>query len=580
MARTKASSNLLNLVESDSEDDLGGGTAAAAAAKAKTAKASTTTATKKTTSIRDMPPKKGRQQAPAAATKASSTASKITKPAQKKESAAAIRRRAAAAEAAIAEAAEEAAATSRQVLADRTNEQLAEAVAPAKAKGRGRTGRKAAAAAAAVSTEDGEDTDAETAASAKAEETAKNRGRGRPKAGAQAAKDKDENKGKEAPKASRRKAAAAGKKAAVEEEDESMEQDETAEAEEGDDQDEATQLTDSMDIDEKADDETTMHAQTEAPPATSQAGFQSPMRRSQPAQRPSSALRGKGVAVSSEPSGDAAVRRRLGDLTKKHDSLEVRFQNLRDVGVKEAERNFERLKRQGDERVKISDELIASLRAELATYRDLAKEGARAKREWDACEARAAELQGRVDQLTAALGDAKAEARSLTTKLAAARTSVAEGVAAGAVAGVVPGSAMKKMAGHGGLAADRAAAAAAAAASQVVQLKENLYGDLTGLLVYSARRDGSRELYDCIQTGRSGSLHFKLCIDNDSSHGRDGGGDDDNESQFVYMPQLDASRDADLISRLPDYLVEEISFPRAQAAKFYSRVVQSLMADK
>ena len=28
---------------------------------------------------------------------------------------------------------------------------------------------------------------------------------------------------------------------------------------------------------------------------------------------------------------------------------------------------------------------------------------------------------------------------------------------------------------------------------------------------------------------------------------------------------------------LPDYLVEEISFPRTQAAKFYSRVNRSLM---
>ena len=42
------------------------------------------------------------------------------------------------------------------------------------------------------------------------------------------------------------------------------------------------------------------------------------------------------------------------------------------------------------------------------------------------------------------------------------------------------------------------------------------------------------------------------------------------------MPQLDANRDQDLIDILPDYLVEEISFARPHAAKFYARVMKSL----
>ncbi len=48
------------------------------------------------------------------------------------------------------------------------------------------------------------------------------------------------------------------------------------------------------------------------------------------------------------------------------------------------------------------------------------------------------------------------------------------------------------------------------------------------------------------------------------------------EAQFMYMPQLDSNRDESLIEMLPDYLVEEITFPRPQAAKFYSRVMRSL----
>ena len=46
---------------------------------------------------------------------------------------------------------------------------------------------------------------------------------------------------------------------------------------------------------------------------------------------------------------DLSVRRKLGDLTKRYESLEARHKELRDVGVKEAERNYERLKKQSEE---------------------------------------------------------------------------------------------------------------------------------------------------------------------------------------------------------------------------------------
>lgn len=46
--------------------------------------------------------------------------------------------------------------------------------------------------------------------------------------------------------------------------------------------------------------------------------------------------------------------------------------------------------------------------------------------------------------------------------------------------------------------------------------------------------------------------------------------------QFTYRPQLDPDRDSDMMDVLPNYLVEEITFMRPQASKFYSRVVKSL----
>jgi len=68
----------------------------------------------------------------------------------------------------------------------------------------------------------------------------------------------------------------------------------------------------------------------------------------------------------------------------------------------------------------------------------------------------------------------------------------------------------------------------------------------------------------------STALHFKLSAANE--HSSEGYAD----AECGYVPQLDPSRDASLIDVLPDYLTEEISFPRKDAAKFYARVVRAL----
>jgi hypothetical protein len=47
---------------------------------------------------------------------------------------------------------------------------------------------------------------------------------------------------------------------------------------------------------------------------------------------------------------ESSVRRRLGELTKKYDTLEARYRQLQEIGTKEAEKNFDRLKKQTDER--------------------------------------------------------------------------------------------------------------------------------------------------------------------------------------------------------------------------------------
>ncbi len=314
MARSRAPANLLGLVASDSEDDLGG-----IIPQRKTA----------APSMRDLPAAK-RGRPAAATTTGASAANRVTKPAQKK-------------------AGGEAAARARKVLADRTNDLANAAAEPTAAKGKaassGRPGRKAA-----VEAIDSE-TDAAPAV------PVKKRGRGRPKAVAEAAMD-TEGEGARG----RARAAKRGVRHQPVAEDEPM--DGSDEEQEGEDAQEEgaprqgretseTQFADSMGVettDEKGDVSTDV-------PSTAPTSFWSPTRTSRPhhhtAAAPSPArARGATTAVDRSAAGDANVRRRLGDLTKKYAALESRYRDLKAVGVTEAERNFDRLKKHGEERTK------------------------------------------------------------------------------------------------------------------------------------------------------------------------------------------------------------------------------------
>ena len=64
------------------------------------------------------------------------------------------------------------------------------------------------------------------------------------------------------------------------------------------------------------------------------------------------------------------------------------------------------------------------------------------------------------------------------------------------------------------------------------------------------------------------ALHFHLTISE--------GGESYADTEFIYQPLLDEQRDRELLDLLPDYLTEEISFPRGHAAKFFSKVVDSM----
>ncbi|EOD43731.1 putative chromosome segregation protein [Neofusicoccum parvum UCRNP2] len=274
------------------------------------------------------------------------------------------------------------------------------------------------------------------------------------------------------------------------------------------------------------------------------------------------------------PGNDPALRRKLGDLTKRFENLDVKYHNLRDVGMRDAETNFEKLQRSTDERAKAQDDLIASMKKELATQRALAAESKSLKSqiaelnstnkklssENRSLETQLSDSQSETKAMHAQLSESQAEIKTLTTKLAATRANSSNPEHR------VPGSAVKsqRTAMPGG--------AEAAKDSQVRQLKEDLYSDLTGLIIRGVRRGEDEDVYDCIQTGRNGTLHFHLSVASDDKPS----GQSYEEAEFAYTPLLDESRDRDLLDILPDYLTEEICFPRSSAAKFYAKVVDCM----
>ncbi|KAK8042673.1 hypothetical protein PG994_013156 [Apiospora phragmitis] len=240
------------------------------------------------------------------------------------------------------------------------------------------------------------------------------------------------------------------------------------------------------------------------------------------------------MAASDSELHDPMLRRRLGDLTRKYDSLEAKYRDLRELGIKEAERNYDKLKKQGEERAentKAADQLIATLKAQLATQTELAKEGQRVKQQLESSEGKVAAAQTKCEETTKSLTEAQAEIKTLKTKLAAARSAEASQVK-------VPSSAVKSNSAPGRLLAN------AEAAAQVAQLKEDLYADMTGLIITGVKREADGEVYDCIQTGRNGTLHFKLSV------GPDEESENIDDAEFIYMPQLDESRDRTLIEVL------------------------------
>jgi hypothetical protein len=100
-----------------------------------------------------------------------------------------------------------------------------------------------------------------------------------------------------------------------------------------------------MDID--ADTEEEIVEETVTKTARNASGARSNSRHRQP-----SLQQRRAGSASDAERNDPVLRRKLGEVTKKYENLHLKYQDLREIGLKEAERNFERLKKQSEEKTK------------------------------------------------------------------------------------------------------------------------------------------------------------------------------------------------------------------------------------
>jgi len=309
------------------------------------------------------------------------------------------------------------------------------------------------------------------------------------------------------------------------------------------------------------------------------------------ARQTSAGTRRAGSASDSER--DPVLRRKVGDLTRKLESMTVKYETLKEAATAGKESNFDQLRRRTDQTAKgmtsthfimtltytpsDQDAVIKALKQQVSDLQNRTSDLASMKKELAALSKENARLTSETKKLTDSLATSQNESKTLSNKLAAARSS------AQPEAKNVPGSAVKPRSNGIVLPGNAEAAKEATLAKQ----KVDLYSDLTNLVVLGMKRNEDEEdVYDCLQTGRNGSklphirlltnliltfmpaLHFHLTVA--------AGSESYEDTEFIYQPLLNDQRDKELLDLLPDYLTEEICFPRGQAAKFYCKVVDSM----
>jgi regulator of replication initiation timing len=213
----------------------------------------------------------------------------------------------------------------------------------------------------------------------------------------------------------------------------------------------------------------------------------------------------------SDSERDPALRRRVGEITKKLEAMTTKYETLKDVASLSKESSFEQLKRKTDQfakgmhshpstgaRLTISidqDAVIKALKQQISDLQTTSTNLSSVKKELATLKSANTTLENENKKLTTSLTTVQNENKSLSSKLAAARSAPSEQKN-------VPGSAVK--ARTPGVVLPGAAEAAKDA--QIKMAKVDLYSDLTNLVIVGIKKnEDGEEVYDCLQTGRNGS---------------------------------------------------------------------------
>ena len=136
------------------------------------------------------------------------------------------------------------------------------------------------------------------------------------------------------------------------------------------------------------------------------------------------------------------------------------------------------------------------MKADIASQITLAKEARVSKKNINSQAAEMALLKEEMARLRTSLSETQSENKTLAAKLAANRATAASVESTNSKTPTTAANA-------GGI--RMVGTAEAAQVAQAAQLKEDLYSDLSGLLIRGVKRDTDDDVFDCIQTGRNGS---------------------------------------------------------------------------
>ncbi|RPB26067.1 hypothetical protein L211DRAFT_847803 [Terfezia boudieri ATCC MYA-4762] len=259
--------------------------------------------------------------------------------------------------------------------------------------------------------------------------------------------------------------------------------------------------------------------------------------------------------------GEEGLREQLVEMTRRFEDTDKRLKELTKLKYTDAEVALVEYKKVMEARIATSEKLNAALQDDLNAYQNLGTVNKTLRKELATKATEISALKNKVTELQKNAYATENEIQSLTAKLIVARKA--------AVAPQAPGSAVKPKGhsrelphvnGHG-------PTTSAGHIPWEVVAKEDLYGDLTALTVLGVKifpDQPHQRVYDCIQTGKNGTLHFKLTTPVTMQS---------EEDEITFTPHLDPKRDAKILSLLPEYLTEEITFARQNATRFYLKLL-------